>query len=74
MRLIAVWMICALLAACEGPTAGPEEALRQWLADAEAAAEDLDSPHSVTWSFASICEPGHRMGRVHPLIVCFSIK
>ena len=42
MRLIAVCMICALLAACGGSVTGPEEALRQWLADAEAAAEDLD--------------------------------
>ncbi len=42
MRLITVGMICALLAACGGPMAGPEEALRQWVADAEAAAEDLD--------------------------------
>lgn len=43
MRLITVCMICAMLAACGGPAAtGPEEALRQWLADAEAAAEDLD--------------------------------
>lgn len=42
MRLINVGMICALLAACGGPATGPEEALRQWVADAEAAAEDLD--------------------------------
>ncbi len=42
MRSITVCMIYGLLAACGGPTAGPEEALRQWVADAEAAAEDLD--------------------------------
>ena len=42
MRLINVGMICAFLAACGGPATGPEEALRQWVADAEAAAEDLD--------------------------------
>ena len=42
MRLISVCMIYGLLAACGGPTAGPEEALRQWVADAEAAVEDLD--------------------------------
>ena len=42
MRLINVSMICASLVACGGPTSGPEEALRQWLVDAEAAAEDLD--------------------------------
>ncbi len=42
MRLITVCMICALLAACGGPSVGPEEALRQWIAEAEAAVEDLD--------------------------------
>ncbi|MEE8220848.1 MAG: hypothetical protein V3R21_03745 [Woeseiaceae bacterium] len=42
MRLITACMICALLTACGGPSAGPEEALRQWVADAENAAEDLD--------------------------------
>ena len=42
MRLITACMICALLTACGGPSAGPEEALRQWIADAESAAEDLD--------------------------------
>ncbi len=42
MRLITVSMISALLLACGGPPTGSEEALRQWIADAEAAAEDLD--------------------------------
>ena len=42
MRLITVCMICVYLAACGSPTTGPEDALRQWVADAEAAAEDLD--------------------------------
>ena len=42
MRLITLSMIGVLLAACGGPSTGPEEALRQWVADAEAAAEDLD--------------------------------
>ena len=42
MRLITTCIICALLTACGGPSAGPEEALRQWVADAESAAEDLD--------------------------------
>lgn len=42
VRLITACMICALLTACGGPSAGPEEALRQWVADAESAAEDLD--------------------------------
>ncbi len=42
MRLINASMMCASLVACGGPISGPEEALRQWVADAEAAAEDLD--------------------------------
>lgn len=42
MRLITLSMICALLVACGEAPGGPEEALRQWVADAEAAAEDLD--------------------------------
>ena len=42
MRLITIAMICVLLAACGGPSVGPEEELRQWIAAAEAAAEDLD--------------------------------
>lgn len=42
MRLITACMICALLTACGGPSAGPEEALRQWVANAESAAEGLD--------------------------------
>ncbi len=42
MRLITVCRVCVYLGACGGPTTGPEDALRQWVADAEAAAEDLD--------------------------------
>ncbi len=42
MRLITVCMMCAALMACGGPPEGPEESLRQWIAEAEAAAEDLD--------------------------------
>ena len=42
MRLITVCMLCVLLTACGGPSGGPEEALRQWIAQSEAAAEDLD--------------------------------
>jgi len=42
MRLINVSMICASLVACGAPASEPEEALRQWVADAEAAAEDRD--------------------------------
>jgi len=42
MRLITVCVMCAALVACGGPPEGPEESLRQWIAQAEAAAEDLD--------------------------------
>lgn len=42
MRLITVAAACLLLAACGSPYAGPEAALRQWIADAETAAEALD--------------------------------
>lgn len=42
MRLITVSILCALLIACGGPFTGPEEVLRQWISEAEAAAEDLD--------------------------------
>ena len=33
-------LICAVLAGCGGPAAGPEQALRAWVDEAEAAAED----------------------------------
>lgn len=42
MRLVTVSTLCALLPACGASTVGPEEALRQWIAEAEVAAEDLD--------------------------------
>lgn len=42
MRSIITTMICAFLAACGAPSAGPEEALRKWVAEAQMAAEDLD--------------------------------
>ncbi len=42
MRLITICMMCALLSACGGPSAGPEEALHHWVANAKTAAEDLD--------------------------------
>ncbi|MFQ6003880.1 MAG: hypothetical protein ACE5OQ_00110 [Woeseia sp.] len=42
MRLIPFCMICALLTACGGPSVGPEEELRDWVASASAAAGDLD--------------------------------
>ncbi len=42
MRLVTVCLLCALVAACSGPPEGPEARIRQWIAEAEAAAEDLD--------------------------------
>ena len=42
MRLITVCLMYTLLAACSGPPEGPEARIRQWIADAEAAAEALD--------------------------------
>jgi hypothetical protein len=42
MRLITVCTICAVLTACGGPPQGPQEALRQWIGEAEAYAEELD--------------------------------
>jgi hypothetical protein len=42
MRLVTVSILCVLMTACGGPSTEPEEALRQWIAEAEAAAEDLD--------------------------------
>ncbi len=42
MRFLMSCFICALLAGCGGPPAGQEEALHQWVADAEAAAEEKD--------------------------------
>lgn len=42
MRLVPFCAICALLAACGGPSVGPEEELRNWVAAASAAAGDLD--------------------------------
>jgi hypothetical protein len=35
-------LICAVLASCGGPAAGPEQALRAWVDEAEAAAEERD--------------------------------
>ena len=42
MRLITACMMCVYLAACGSPSTGPEDALHQWVADAEAYTEDLD--------------------------------
>ena len=42
MRLFTVCMIFALLPACGGPKAGPEEEVRAWIDAAHVAAEDLD--------------------------------
>jgi hypothetical protein len=40
-RCVPALLLATLLAAC-GPSAAPEQAVRQWLADAQAAAEDRD--------------------------------
>jgi hypothetical protein len=43
MRILILSLICAFLAGCGGGTdGGPEEAVRAWVAAAEAAAEDKD--------------------------------
>lgn len=42
MRFLKSCLICILLAGCGGSAAGPEEALRAWVAAAIAAAEDKD--------------------------------
>ena len=42
MRASLIVTVCACLAACGGPSTGPEERLRQWVSDAEAAAEEKD--------------------------------
>ena len=42
MRASLIVTVCACLAACGGPSTGPEERLRQWVIDAEAAAEEKD--------------------------------
>jgi hypothetical protein len=42
MRFPAIVLACALTSACGGPPDAPEEALRRWVADAQAAAEQED--------------------------------
>ena len=42
MRVVPIIAAGLVLAACGGPSGGPEQQLRQWLADAEAAAEEKD--------------------------------
>ena len=42
MRFTCVALVCALLSACGGPPDATEEALRRWVADAQAAAERED--------------------------------
>lgn len=44
MRILTLTFMCLLLSACGGPVAGPEEQLRQWVADAEHHAEEKDRP------------------------------
>lgn len=42
MRVLILTMVFTLLCACGGPSAGPEEQLRQWVADAEQFAQEKD--------------------------------
>jgi hypothetical protein len=42
MRVLILLLICTLTGACGGPSAGPDEQLRQWVADAEAHAENKE--------------------------------
>jgi hypothetical protein len=42
MRFPAIALVCALIGACGGSPDAPEEALRRWVADAQAAAENED--------------------------------
>lgn len=42
MRLFSIALLMLLLSACGGPSDTPEEALRRWVADAQAAAEAED--------------------------------
>jgi len=42
MRVLILIFICTLTGACGGPSTGPEEQLRQWVADAEAHAENKE--------------------------------
>ena len=42
MRILKISLISGFLAACGGSDAGPEEAVRAWVAAAEAAAEEKD--------------------------------
>ena len=42
MRFLSTCLALALVSGCGGPEEGPEEALRQWVAEAEAAAEEKD--------------------------------
>lgn len=42
MRSTLIITVCAVLAACGGASGGPEQALREWVDAAEAAAEEKD--------------------------------
>ena len=42
MRVLILSLVCVLTSACGGPSTGPEEQLRQWVADAERHAEEKD--------------------------------
>ena len=39
---LGIWLICAMLASCGGPVGTPEEGVRAWVTDGEAAAESKD--------------------------------
>lgn len=39
---LAMWLFCAILAACGGPSGTPEEAVRAWVTNGEVAAESKD--------------------------------
>lgn len=42
MRVTIQILICTLIIACSGPSAGPEEQLRQWVSDAQRHVENKD--------------------------------
>lgn len=42
MRILKLGLVCVFLAGCGGPESSAEEALRAWIAAAEAAAEEKD--------------------------------
>jgi hypothetical protein len=64
-----------MLSACGGPAAGPEEALRQWIADAEAAAEDLDRRRLVSMVSENYADArGHDRDAVDRLLSLYFLR